>query len=96
VGQFPERMMMYTKRAKLSAMAVSGAIMTQNVDCNSASDVPVAGACFVPSNAAAVAVSSNMFDWSDTSRPARWQCMFTNSGRDAVEVEAIITCKRTQ
>lgn len=95
VGQLPERTMMYTKRAKTKA--VIGGVSTVTVDCNSASDVPVAGACNAPNNAAATVQGNDMTDWANTQVPARWRCSFVNPGpRIEPDVEAVITCKKTQ
>lgn len=93
-GQLPERLMMYTKHAKLSTSG--GGNISVSVECNSTSDVPVAGAC-ASLNTAATLNSSDMLDWGDTSRRAQWRCAFiVPSLRNPIELEASITCKKTQ
>lgn len=94
VGQLPERVLMYTKREAMTTLG--GGNVTLSVACNSASDVPVAGAC-ASLNTSATLNGNDMLSWGDTSRPAEWRCAYlVPSLRNRIELEAVITCKKTQ
>lgn len=88
----PEKVLMYSRRVAFNATA--GGTSTHEAWCDAPEDAIVTGSCTAPASSVARLASTDILYPTSTNSKSAYRCAFSNEGRQTVQVEVQIVCRR--